>query len=80
MSQRIVLVWNSTIRLIDITVRYELYYRGFQKIGWDPIVVTTKASAQGFEYPVYTVDDPAVFRDPEFWAGLQVQVGLIINS
>lgn len=76
---RIALVWAAPARLVEITTRYEPYYRCFRAIGWDPVVVTTRQAAQGFSYPVHEVDDPARFRDPEFWAGFGAQAGLLIT-
>jgi hypothetical protein len=76
---RIALVWATPVRLASSTIRYELFYRGFQDLGWEPVVVTTRDAALGFPYPVHGVDDAAALQDPECWASLDARVALIIT-
>jgi len=75
---RIGLVWPSTNRLVDITVRYERYVRGFEALGHQVVTVCPEPAAVGYRFPVHTIPDLDALRDLELWRGLGLDATVII--
>ncbi|MCP3959753.1 MAG: glycosyltransferase family 4 protein [bacterium] len=73
------LVWNHRSRLLDCSFRFEQYLSGLRALGHEPVVVCDLASADGFDGPLHTVDDPAVLEDPETWRSVGAEVALIVT-
>jgi hypothetical protein len=76
---RIALVWSAEARLVDITVRHELFVRGFEALGHEVITVCTKQAAEGYSYPIKTVAAPGDLADPVLWRRLQADVAVMIT-
>src|SRR5437016_20156 len=76
---RIALVWNAQARLTDITVRQELYARGFEALGHEVLIVCPAAAAEGYPYPVQAVPLPADLADPSLWQQLGCDVAVMIT-
>jgi len=75
---RIGLVWPLTNRLVDITVRYERYVRGFEALGHQVVTVCPEPAAVGYRFPVCTTPDLDTLRDLELWRGLGLDAAVII--
>jgi len=76
---RIGLVWPSTNRLVDITVRYERYARGFRALGYDPVTVCLPSAAAGYTEPVALAPTERALRDPAFYRSLGADAGIVIT-
>jgi glycosyltransferase involved in cell wall biosynthesis len=76
---KIAIVWNYPSRLLDCSFRFEQYVAGLRTLGHEPMMVTTRASAEGggFDVPINTVDDAKDFCDALFWRQLGAEVALI---
>jgi len=76
---RIALVWNAPFRLVDFTVRYELYVEGFRGLGADVITVCRAGTEEGYPHPVRCFLEERELADPAFWRDLGCQVVMIIT-
>jgi glycosyl transferase family 1 len=74
---RVYIVWNAPVRLVDSSIRYERYVRGFRALGHDACVVSGAAEAEGFPEAVHTVPTRAALANPALWAGLRPDIVLI---
>jgi glycosyltransferase involved in cell wall biosynthesis len=72
------LVWPATHRLVDITVRYERYVRGFEALGHRVVTVCPAGTEDGYPFPVHTVPDVEALRRPELWRELRLDAAVII--
>jgi hypothetical protein len=75
----IALVWNGPVRLVDITVRYELYVEGLRELGIEPVTVCPAGSEAGYPYPTRTFDSEREITDPRFWQSLGCRAAVIIT-
>jgi glycosyltransferase involved in cell wall biosynthesis len=75
---RIALVWTQDLRLVDITVRQELYVRGFEALGHEVTTVCSCQAAEGFPYRVDAIETPSALADPCFWRGKSYDVAVMI--
>jgi glycosyltransferase involved in cell wall biosynthesis len=64
---RVALLWNHPDRLAGVSIRYEHYVRGFERLGHEVVLVSTESAAEGFGLPVRTAPSAEAFRDPDFW-------------
>ena len=76
---RVALVWNAPTRLIDITVRYELYVEGLRSLGVDVITVCPVRTEEGYPYPAHCFTDERELIDPEFFRHLGCQAVVMIT-
>jgi glycosyltransferase involved in cell wall biosynthesis len=76
---RIALVWNADARLVDISVRHELFVRGFEALGHEVITVCTARTAEGYAYPVHLVEGPAALAETALWQGFHFEVAVLIT-
>jgi glycosyltransferase involved in cell wall biosynthesis len=76
---RIALVWNADARLVDITVRHELFVRGFEALGHEVVTACTPRAAEGYAYPVHAVAERGDFADPALWRHLGADVAVMIT-
>ena len=76
---RIALVWNAEARLVDITVRHELFVRGFEALGHEVLTVCTAQAAEGYDYAVHLVGDRSDLADPALWQRLRADVAVMIT-
>ncbi|HZW34203.1 MAG TPA: glycosyltransferase [Isosphaeraceae bacterium] len=76
---RIALVWPADNRLVDITVRYERYVRGFEELGHQVVTVCQETAAAGYQFPIHTTPDRDALCDPELWRRLDLDAAVIIN-
>jgi hypothetical protein len=63
---KIRIVFNSTTRLADSSIKYERYLDGFRDLGHSAELITTEASARGVSWAT-TVPDAAELRAPALW-------------
>ncbi len=75
---RIALVWNSPARLADISLRLELYVRGFAALGHEALTVCWPGAGEGYPCPTVTADEAALGRT-DFWRDLGAEVALVIT-
>jgi hypothetical protein len=75
---RVGLIWAATPRLVDISVRFERYVRGFQAAGCEVLTVCPPHSAQGYPYPARHAT-PDEFRTPAFWQALELDVAVVVT-
>jgi hypothetical protein len=78
LPMKLALVWAAEARLVDITVRHELFVRGFEALGHDVITVCTQQAAEGYPYPVETAA-LADLTDPALWHRLRADVAVIVT-
>jgi glycosyltransferase involved in cell wall biosynthesis len=76
---RIATVWAAPSRLVDISVRYERYLRGFQALGHDAFAVCLPESAEGFKGPVELCPSPGRMADPDFWRPLRLDCAVVMT-
>jgi glycosyltransferase involved in cell wall biosynthesis len=76
---RIGVVWTAPSRLVDISVRYERYLRGFRALGHDAFAVCSPEAADGFTEPVFTVPHTAAFLDHDFWQSLRLDAAVLVT-
>lgn len=72
------LVWPANHRLVDITVRYERYVRGFESLGHRVVTVCPEPTATGYPHAVHTVPTPDDLLDPGLWRGLGLDAAVVI--
>jgi hypothetical protein len=75
----IALVWNCSVRLVDMTVRYELYVEGLRELGIQPVTVCPAGAEAGYPYPTRTFDSEREITDPRFWESLGCRAAVIIT-
>lgn len=75
----VALIWNADQRLVEMSVRYERFIRGFRELGHHPFAVSSAAAAEGFTEPVVTVPNRDHFRDPLFWRSLPIDVAVLVS-
>jgi glycosyltransferase involved in cell wall biosynthesis len=75
---KIGLVWPGPNRLTEITVRYERYVRGFERLGHRVVTICPAETAVGYEPAVHTVADAAALRSPGLWQELGLDVAVVI--
>jgi glycosyltransferase involved in cell wall biosynthesis len=73
------LVWPVAERLTNITVRYERYVRGFERLGHRVVTVCPAAAAEGYGPAVHAVADEAALRDPGLWRTLRLDVAVVVT-
>ena len=76
---RIALCWNQAIRLGQISVRYDLYARGFRRLGHDVITICLRDAAEGYSEPVHLVESPRDFADRNLYASLGIDVVVMVT-
>ena len=76
---KIAVVWNHDSRLLDCSFRFEQYVAGFRSLGQEPVVVATRASAEGFDVPLHLADDASAFHDVGFWRQVAADVAVIVT-
>ena len=76
---RVALVWNTPTRLIDASVRYELYVEGLHSLGVDVITVCPVGTDEGYPHPVNCFTDEREVSDPAFWRHLACQAVVMIT-
>ena len=69
---RIGIVWTGTPRLALTTVRFERYLEGFEALGHEAVIVSTKEAAAGYPWAGVTVSGLDELRRPALWAGLRL--------
>src|SRR5262249_22348368 len=74
---RICLVWNSTTRLADSSIRYERYVRGFRGLGHEVTVVTARGRETDFPEEAYCVPSLDDLLKPALWSDLRPEVVLL---
>lgn len=70
------MVFDSTTRLADSSIRYERYLDGFRRLGHHATLLTTVASADGVDW-AETVPDRAALLDPELWRTRRPEVVVV---
>ena len=76
---RVALVWNARTRLIDISVRYELYVVGLRSLGLDVVTVCPVGTEEGYPSTVRCFTDERELADPEFWRELGCQAVVMVT-
>ena len=82
---KVAIVWNHASRLLDCSFRFEQYLAGFRTLGHDPVLVCTRASAEGsfsaegFDAPFHLAEDASAFLDPDFWRRVEAEVAVIVT-
>jgi glycosyltransferase involved in cell wall biosynthesis len=72
------LVWPANHRLVDITVRYERYVRGFEALGHRVVTVCAASTTDGYRHAVHTVPTVDALREPALWRHLGLDVAVVI--
>jgi len=75
----IAIVWPAESRLVEISVRFERYIRGFRALGHEAYAVCTSAAALGFAEPAITCSNLAELNSPGFWDRLRPDAALVIT-
>ena len=76
---RVAMIWAANRPLVNITVRYERYARGFQALGWEPITVCLPGAAEGYTESVVLAPSEADLRDPAFYRSLRIDAAVVIT-
>jgi glycosyltransferase involved in cell wall biosynthesis len=75
----IALVWNAPCRLVEMTVRYEVFVEGLRTVGVEALTICPAGMEAGYPYPVRTFQSEQELLAPEFWTTLDCTGALIIN-
>jgi glycosyltransferase involved in cell wall biosynthesis len=78
-QMRIAIVWNAPSRLVDISLRHDLYVRGFEALGHEVITVCTSVTAEAYPCHVHTVATSADLAEPDLWRRLRCDVAVMIT-
>jgi glycosyltransferase involved in cell wall biosynthesis len=65
--------------MIDLTVRHDLYARGFVELGHDVCAIASRPSAEGFPYPVRIFDDASVLCDSHYWQDIRADIVVMVT-
>jgi glycosyltransferase involved in cell wall biosynthesis len=76
---RIGIVWTATPRLATTTVRFERYLQGFEALGHEAVIVSTREAAQGYPWAGVTLSSLNDLRDPALWADLRLDAALVVT-
>lgn len=75
----IALVWNAPVRLVDMTVRYELFVEGLRAVGSDGLALCPAGCEDEYPYPVRTFADERELTNAAFWKKLGCKAVVIIT-
>jgi glycosyltransferase involved in cell wall biosynthesis len=78
-KRRIAVVWAAEGRLVDISVRYERFLKGFRELGHEAFAVCTPESAEGFASPVEVCPSLGRMTDPAYWRSLGLDAAVVIT-
>jgi len=60
-------------------VRYERYYEGFHRSGYDVVTVCVPNAAEGYPHPVWKAPDTKSFRSEQFWRSTGLDCVIVVN-
>ena len=76
---RIGIVWTAAPRLAITTVRFERYLQGFEALGHEAVIVSTREAAAGYPWAGVTVASLNDLREPALWADLRLDAALVVT-
>jgi hypothetical protein len=76
--KKVAVVWVEGSRLVDLSVRHELYVRGFQSLGHEVLTVCRAEAAEEYAYPTIPFGTEGV-TSADFWKQCGFDVAVMIT-